>query len=192
MMGGYGFSQAPSSEPLSIDDAREAVERFLARLGDANLVIGEIMIFDNHAYAEIMKADNGSGAMEVLVDPVSRSVHLEFGPAMMWNTEFGMMGRPRSRMMRGMMGLPRNPAVTEGGESQVSPEEAQKIAQEYLDKNMAGVEIGDEVDAFPGYYTLHTMKDGKTLGMLSVNAFTGQVWVHTWHGTFLEMSEEHE
>jgi hypothetical protein len=36
------------------------------------------------------------------------------------------------------------------------------------------------------------MKEGKTLGMLSVNAFTGQVWVHTWHGTFLEMSEEHE
>jgi len=44
-------------------------------------------------------------------------------------------------------------------------------------------------DSFPGYYTLHITKDGQISGMLSVNAFTGQVWYHTWHGTFVASSE---
>ena len=42
---------------------------------------------------------------------------------------------------------------------------------------------------FPGYYTLHTLQDGDVEGMLSVNAVTGAVWRHTWHGEFREMSE---
>ena len=192
MMGGLGFSTTPQSEPLSIDEAREAVERFLGRLGDDNLVVGEIMVFDNHAYAEILKADTGLGAMEVLVDPVSRVVHLEYGPAMMWNTEYAMMGRRSHGMMGGMMGLERDPLAPDVGEPQVSAEQAREIAQEYLDQNLAGVEVGEEADVFPGYYTLHTLKEGKVLGMLSVNAYSGQVWIHTWHGAFVEMSEEHE
>jgi len=28
-------------------------------------------------------------------------------------------------------------------------------------------------------------RDGTITGMLSVNATSGQVWLHTWHGTFL-------
>jgi len=38
---------------------------------------------------------------------------------------------------------------------------------------------------FPGYYSFDTVKDGKTYGMLSVNASTGAVWYHGWHRTFL-------
>ena len=30
-----------------------------------------------------------------------------------------------------------------------------------------------------------TVKNGKTHGMLSVNASTGAIWYHGWHGTFL-------
>jgi hypothetical protein len=42
---------------------------------------------------------------------------------------------------------------------------------------------------FPGYYTVHITKAGQISGMLSVNAYTGQVWFHTWHGTFVSSSE---
>jgi len=29
--------------------------------------------------------------------------------------------------------------------------------------------------------------------MLSVNGYTGQIWYHTWHGAFVDMSEhEHD
>lgn len=31
--------------------------------------------------------------------------------------------------------------------------------------------------------------DRKITGMLSVNGYTGQVWYHTWHGTFIASSE---
>ena len=32
-------------------------------------------------------------------------------------------------------------------------------------------------------------KDGKVAGMLSVNGYSGQVFLHTWHGAFVEESE---
>jgi hypothetical protein len=41
-----------------------------------------------------------------------------------------------------------------------------------------------------GYYTIHTLRDGKIEGMLSVHGTTGQVWYHTWHGGFIRMEEE--
>jgi hypothetical protein len=39
------------------------------------------------------------------------------------------------------------------------------------------------------YYTLHSERDGKVVGMVSVNASTGAVWYHWWHGRFLRMAE---
>ena len=44
----------------------------------------------------------------------------------------------------------------------------------------------DDASTFPGYYTLDVTRDGRTLGMLSVNAYSGQVWYHNWHGTFIQ------
>ena len=39
-------------------------------------------------------------------------------------------------------------------------------------------------------YTIDLERDGQIVGMLSVNGYDGQVFPHTWHGTFIEMSEE--
>ena len=44
---------------------------------------------------------------------------------------------------------------------------------------------GSAMGTFPGYYTFDTTVNGKAHGMLSVNASTGAVWHHGWHGTFL-------
>ncbi|MCU7787654.1 hypothetical protein ODS41_06965 [Pyrobaculum sp. 3827-6] len=38
--------------------------------------------------------------------------------------------------------------------------------------------------AFPGYYTYH-FKIGDDMQMLSVNAYSGIVWFHSWHGKYL-------
>jgi hypothetical protein len=54
---------------------------------------------------------------------------------------------------------------------------------------MIGHPTGSEAEAFPGYYTLHTLRDGKITGMLSVNAATGQVWYRSWHGNFVAMND---
>jgi len=47
----------------------------------------------------------------------------------------------------------------------------------------------EEADAFFAYYTLHVLTDGQVTGMLSVNGYSGQVWYHTWHGAFMDMTE---
>jgi hypothetical protein len=78
------------------------------------------------------------------------------------------------------------------GEMTVSPEEAVQAAQSYLDQIQSGLTADDHADPFYGYYTLHTLRDGQVVGMLSVNGYTSQVWYHTWHGDFVGMTEGHE
>ena len=69
----------------------------------------------------------------------------------------------------------------------VSAGEARALAQRWLDREAPGVRAG-EPDAFPGYFTLHTLRGGRLTGMLSVNAATGAVWFHRWHGSFVAMA----
>ena len=41
------------------------------------------------------------------------------------------------------------------------------------------------MDAYPGYYSIDTTVGGRGAGMVSVNAASGAVWYHTWHGAFI-------
>ncbi|MFD8376294.1 hypothetical protein ACFV2Z_37025 [Streptomyces sp. NPDC059688] len=151
----------------SMADANRAAARFADRWG---LHVGEVMQFTNNYYAELLDR-GGNRATEVLVDPGSGIVQVEFGPAMMWNTSYGMM---------------RAPAPT--STAAVGPDQAVRIADGWLSKHRTGLHAA-EPDQFPGYYTLHTLRDSHIVGMLSVNATTGQVWNHTWHSRFIQMQE---
>ena len=166
-------------EPLTLEEAESALEDFLAASAYEDLEIGEIMIFDNHGYAQFVEGSTGIGAMEVLIDPVSLVVTPEHGPNMMWNQKYSTMGG------QGMMGG--LPSRVVSAEMPVSTDEASTLAQSYLDEAYPGLEVDEHADVFYGYYTLHTLQDGETVGMLSVNGYTGQVFVHTWHGDLLEM-----
>lgn len=193
MMGGAGMMGAAGSglyagEPLALDEAQEAVEQYLASLGDENLVLGEVMVFDNQAYAQIVERDSGLGAMEVLVDPVTRAVYPEHGPNMMWNLKYSPMVTGQFGML-GMMGGASLGSAELEGEMPVSGAEAVERAQAYLDRYLPGAQADEQADPFYGYYTLHVLRDGKTVGMLSVNGYNGQVLPHTWHGELLEMAE---
>jgi hypothetical protein len=64
-----------------------------------------------------------------------------------------------------------------------------QTAQRYLDAYLPGTQAGKEADPFYGYYTIHILRDGKTAGMLSVNGYTRQVFIHFWHGEFVDMAE---
>ena len=206
MMGGYSSGGLSPVEPLSLDQAKQAVADYLAGLGNSDLALKEVMIFENHAYAEIVEKSTGIGAMEVLVDPATLAVYPEHGPNMMWNLKYspmagfggyGMMG-PMGMGPMGMGGMmggyPRQPgnAITPevSAEMPVTPEQAVAAAQRYLDQYLSGATVEDHADQFYGYYTLHILRDGETIGMLSVNGYSSQVFPHTWHGDFIEMSEE--
>ncbi len=196
MMGGYGMMggsrtwNAPNAKALTVDQAKQAVQAYLQRLNNSDLELKEILIFDNNAYARITEKSTGIGAMELLVDPATLSVFPEYGPNMMWNLKYGHMGGANGMMGRnGMMGGLYNNPGTVSATMNVSPEQALKIAQQFLDQQYPGYQTATDADPFYGYYTIEIMKDGKTMGMLSVNGFSGQVFLHTWHGAFIEGSE---
>jgi hypothetical protein len=203
MMGGMMVnSNSPffTAKPLTLAEATETLNAYLVDLNDSNLTLSEVMIFDNHAYAEIVEKDSGIGVMEVLVDPITKAVFPEMGPTIMWNLKYGMMsGFGRYGMMGMMMGgFGSNNMMGNAGtadlsaEMPVTPEKAIKAAQTYLDTYFkdANLTIEPKADPFYGYYTLHVSQDGQTAGMLSVNGYTNQVFPHTWHGELLEMSGE--
>jgi hypothetical protein len=173
---GWGRGTVPTST-LTLEDARRAVEQYIAGLGFSNLEIAEVMEFENNFYAIVRETDTGIGAMELLVDKWTGVVGPEMGPNMMWNGKYGMH--------RGGWMMGGGAAIT----NTIPPEEAAQIAQRWLDAYRPGVTVED-VDPFYGYYTIHTLRDGKIEGMLSVHGTTGQVWYHTWHGGFIRMEEE--
>jgi hypothetical protein len=70
------------------------------------------------------------------------------------------------------------------GEASVTLDQARSRAQQYLDAQRPGTKA-DEARTFPGYYTFDVSANAKPIGMLSVNASTGAVWYHAWHGTFI-------
>ncbi len=200
MMNGYAYCSAASTT-LTVDRAKAAAQKYLASLNNSDLVIAEVMIFSNNAYVAVKEKSTGIGAFELLVDPATQVAYPEHGPNMMWNLKYGainhqyMMGGYGRGMMRGYGGMMGNwnaqPAVPGNASASmnVTAEQATQLAQKYLDVNITGTVAANDPMQFYGYYTLDYSKDGKTVGMLSVNGYSGQVFLHTWHGSFIEEAQ---
>jgi hypothetical protein len=125
MGGGYAMMGAGGAQsdwylrgsaPVStIAQARARAQAFADRLG---LKTAEVMQFTNNFYVRLDDA-SGKPATEVLVDPKTGDVTVEYGPAMMWNTKYGMMSGTAGSGSPGMMGgggmMGRGSAGTRGG-----------------------------------------------------------------------------
>jgi hypothetical protein len=200
----YGYNNSDLT-PLTINQAQGAAETYIQSLATSGLEVGEVMIFDINAYVVIEETETGLGAFELLVDPVTKNAYPEHGPNMMWNLKYNGLNHQNMTLApgasvgvgKGMMGG--NIGMMNGwnsttpsdisGEMTITPEQAMEYAQAYLDANIAGATPAEDPIQFYGYYTLDYEKDGKVAGMLSVNGFSGQVFLHTWHGTFIEEME---
>ncbi len=188
-----GNAAAPtnrSAQRLSGDQVRKAVTGYIdTYYKGQNLTIAEIMEFQNNSYAQVKEQSTAINAFELLIDPTSGNVWPEYGPNMMWNTKYGQMGVSAGGMMgRGMMGgSGSSPAQQPTATMPVTSEQAIQDAQQYLQAQGSTLTVESQTDTFYGYYTIHSLKDGQTAGMLSVNGYTGQVWYHTWHGPFIGM-----
>jgi hypothetical protein len=200
-----GYAPGGVAAPVtSVAAARARVAAFAERL---DLRVGQVLRFERNYYVKLVDA-RGAGAAEVLVDPQTGTVSLEYGPARMWNTRYGMAGgrlagMPRASMMgrygdqatgqaaTGMMGrsggqmMGGGPAIAPAASGPVSVSEARTLAQPWLDANDAGVRVESGGDAFPGYFAFETLRDGRIEGMISVRESTGAVWRHWWHGAFV-------
>jgi hypothetical protein len=172
--------------PVTIDTAVDRLRQVLATWGNPDLVPKEIMEFSNHFYVIVVEKSTGIGAMELIVWR-NGAVQPEPGPNMMWNTKYGHMaggGMMGPGMMGSGWGAPGVAPGTAPAAQTVTKERAHQIASQYLQTALPGAQPDDGV-AFYGYFTFDVERSGKTVGMLSVNAYTGQVWYHTWHGTFV-------
>ena len=173
--GGYGYGYAPNATPISLDQAFSAAKQYVASFNNSDLTLVEVMEFSNHFYGEVKEKSTGIHAFEFLVDKYTGAVEPEYGPNLMWNTKYSSMG-----WMHGGFWL--NVA---SAQNSITPAQARQSAQQYLDVYLPGTKVAEETDAFYGYYTIHVLRDGKEIGMLSVNGYTGAVWYHTWHGNFV-------
>jgi hypothetical protein len=183
-------AQTRPSNPVTLEQAKTIAQQYLAATGNPNLAIKEIMEFQNNFYVIYYEKDTGVGAFEMLIWKQAPSSEMmsggiltgtivpEPGPNMMWNTKYSMM--------QGMMG----PRWQAGGSGQmpVSEQDAKSIAETYLSQIFPGAHV-EGITRFYGYYTIDFQKDGKIVGMLSVNGYSGQVWYHSWHGAFVQELE---
>jgi len=177
-----------ANQTISIDTAVQLFENYLTRLGNQNLGLHEVEEYKNNFYATYYEKNTGIFAFQMLIwkpgsiwtggmmgnGMMSGLVMPEPGPNIMWNTKYGVMG--------GMMGVYRQSPTSN---MTVTPGQAKAIAQQYLDTNFSGTSAGD-VDTFYGYYNVDVLSNGNTFGMLSVNGYNGQVWYHSWHGTYVQ------
>lgn len=182
MMHGYGDWANSNGSPLTLDQAVEAANQYLAAYGNPDLTITEVMEFTENFYAEVEEKSSGVHAFELLMDRYTGIVYPEPGPNMMWNSKYGHMGRMRGGGWGGW----------QAGSISVTSDQALDLAQAWLNQYQPGTSVAEKADAFYGYYTIHVFKDGQVYGMLSVNGYTGEVWYHTWHGNFVEMKELEE
>jgi hypothetical protein len=104
----------------TLDQARQRATAFADRLG---LRVGEIMQFSRNFYAELRTTD-GHPATEALVNPTDGAVQIEYGPAMMWNTDYGMHYGSRSQ-------------------ARISATQARSIAQQWLRDHGNTLTAGD-------------------------------------------------
>ena len=172
--GAYSTNVTYASQ-LNITTAVGIAQNYLTRIGNPDLAVTQVEEYSLNFYVQISEKSTGIGAFEMLVDKYTGSIYPEMGPNMMWNTKYGMMSG-------GMMGLyVGTPTAT----MPVTAEQAKTNAQQFLSTYYIGATIGD-VTTFYGHYTLEVLSAGTPYGMLSVNGYTGQVWYHTWHGTFVQ------
>ena len=176
--GMMGRAFSGGSGDIGMDRAVRIAQDTAASYAGGSLAADEVIAFSDNYYASIREKDTGIGAFEILIDRATGNVMREPGPDMMWNAKYSMMGG-------GMMG---GFGATSSRPMTVTTQQAQDAAQRWLDANRAGANA-KAPDSFYGFYTVDFQRTGQLVGMLSVNGYTGQVWYHSWHGSFIELRD---
>jgi hypothetical protein len=176
--GMMGRAFGGGSGDIGIDRAVSIAQDTAAAYSGSSLAADEVIEFSENYYASIREKSTGIGAFEILIDRATGNVIREPGPDMMWNAKYSPM---RGRMMGGSGATSSRPMT-------VTAQQAQDAAQRWLDANRAGASV-KAPDSFYGFYTIDFEKAGQLVGMLSVNGYSGQVWYHSWHGTFIQLKD---
>jgi hypothetical protein len=166
------------SGDIGMDRAVRIAQDTAGSYSGGSLAADEVIQFSDNYYASIREKGTGIGAFEILIDRATGSVIREPGPDMMWNAKYSPM---RGGTIDGFGGTSSRPMT-------VTAQQAQDAAQRWIDANRAGANAMAP-DSFYGFYTVDFERTGRLVGMVSVNGYTGQVWYHSWHGTFIQLKD---
>jgi hypothetical protein len=175
---GYGYTTAPyayTGTQLNITTAKTIAQNYVAAINNPDLTVKQVEEYSASFYVQVNEQSTGNGAFQLLINKYTGSIYPEMGPNMMWNSKYGMM---RGGILGGLFGTPTTTMT-------VTATQATTNAQQYLNSYIPGTTTGDST-TFYGYYTIEVLNGTTPYGMLSVNGYTGQVWYHTWHGTFIQ------
>ena len=181
--------------PLTVNNAAAVAQNYLYQFSNPDLAVRQVREFTQNFYVQAYERSTGIGAFELTVDKSTGSVYPETGASMTWNTKYGTGStnyqppnnfRPGPGIMWGegegrWFGGTQNPNTA----TTITPYQAQSYAQQYLNTYYPGTTTG-QVTTFYGYYTVEVLSGATTYGLISVNGYTGQVWYHNWHGTYVQ------
>lgn len=194
----YAFSNNSNrGEKIDVEQLKQNVKEYISQYNNT-LEISDVFIYDkSDYYFSIIEEETGRGAMELLVNPYTGAVYPEFGPNMMWDLKYGMHKQNNYAVMggmRGSYGRYDDYSYSELDEvNELTRIEAYAYGSEYILNNISETALlSEDAHAFYGYYTFHIEEANKTIGMLSVNGYSGDVWYHDWHGELIELIEGHQ
>ncbi len=176
-----GYTTPPTTvngAPLDITTATTIAKNYVTAINNPDLTVNQVEEYSANFYVQVNEKSTGNGAFQLLINKHAGSIYPEMGPNMIWNTKYGMM---RSGILGGIYGTPTTAMP-------VTLTQAKTDSQQYLTAYLPGTTVGD-VTTFYGYYNVEVLQGASTYGMLSVNGYTGQVWYHTWHGTFVQEAQ---
>jgi hypothetical protein len=163
MMGNMMALYYSGSIPITPDEAMRNMQSLAQQYGP-NMEVEDFMAFSSNYYGVVKDTNSSRDIAEVIVDRYSGSAYPEPGPNMMWNTQYGA-GRVQA----------------EGAIYDLAG--SKELAEEFLTGYLPEAQIMESHE-MPGYYTFDFGREDIE-GMLSINAYSGQIWVHTWHGSYL-------
>ena len=192
-VGAPGSVQAEAPTAAELDNVRAQITTWLARNGFDGYRVSEVTAFTNNDYV-VVQTKAGRDAFELLAAPGAGWLMLE-PPSMLWNTRYGMpksweTNWSGSGMMPSLMGGSRAAGQWNGwfaaGKAHVEarrpPRRGSRTAGS---RARIPASARAACAASPATSRSTRRSRGKEAGMLSVNAATGAVWYHGWHGGFL-------
>jgi hypothetical protein len=146
-------------------EARAAIQAFIDA-SSSSLEISELWEYGTAYKAELSDL-TGAKAFDVIADKFTGAVGPEMGLSMMMNASYG------NSIYK---------ALKFGKKLTVSAEQATAIAQNFVNNNGLGYNLGTP-ENYPGYYKFHTA-DSTGLGLdIMVNGYNGAIWMNSLLGT---------
>jgi hypothetical protein len=170
----------------TLEELTENVETQLENYSEP-LKISMIYVFeDRDPYFLITEVDTDRGAMELRASVRTGQIYPDRSVASMWNVKYTQHMGNRRIIGSGMMGgYYRDYDL----DNELTHEESVEIAQNYVTLKTDGYVLDADHHTFYGYYAFHLLNDSEIVGILRINAYSGQVAFSRFSGTLVEINK---